>query len=156
LYNFTGLGDGGGPRAALIMDGAGNLYSTTGAGGTFDYGTVFKLSPNAGGGYDESVLYSFTGGNDGAGPWGGLITDSAGNLFGTTFAGGAYHQGVVFKLSPTAGGGYTESVLYSFTGGNDGGNPEAGLIFDSAGNLYGTTANGGSSNNGVVFKIHLH
>jgi uncharacterized repeat protein (TIGR03803 family) len=156
LYNFTGLGDGGGPRAALIMDGAGNLYSTTGAGGTFDYGTVFKLSSNTSGGYDESVLYSFTGGNDGAGPWGGLITDSAGNLFGTTFAGGAHNQGVVFKLSPAAGGGYTESVLYSFTGGNDGGNPEAGLIFDSAGNLCGTTANGGNSNNGVVFKIRLH
>jgi uncharacterized repeat protein (TIGR03803 family) len=155
LYNFMGLSDGGGPQATLLMDSAGNLYGTANNGGSFGYGVAFELSPTSGG-YTESVLYSFTGGVDGAGPWAGLLMDTAGNLYGTTIKGGSHNAGVVFKLSADTSGGYTESVLYSFTGGGDGGTPQAGLIMDGAGNLYGTTANGGSSNEGVVFKIRLH
>jgi uncharacterized repeat protein (TIGR03803 family) len=105
---------------------------------------VFKLSPSG----TETVLYTFTGGIDGGGPFAGLIADSAGNLYGTTVSGGV-GNGVVFKLSPSG----TETVLYSFTGGSDGGQPFAGLIADSAGNLYGTTNSGGLGNNGVVLKL---
>jgi uncharacterized repeat protein (TIGR03803 family) len=97
----------------------------------------------------ETVLYSFTGGSDGAIPQAGLIADSSGNLYGTTNASGAFFSGVVFKLAPNR----IETVLHAFTGGGDGANPQAGLISDGSGNLYGTTAKGGPSGNGVVFKL---
>jgi uncharacterized repeat protein (TIGR03803 family) len=148
LYSFGAVPDGSGPFAGLIMDGAGNLYGTTFAGGAASGGTVFKLSPTGA----ESVLYSFKGGStDGDGPRAGLLVDSAGNLYGTTEFGGSSNDGTVFKLS-TAG---TETILYSFKGGtSDGANPTYGaLIMDSAGNLYGTTSAGGSSNDGTVFKL---
>jgi uncharacterized repeat protein (TIGR03803 family) len=146
LRSFTGFpSDGAFPVAGLIADGAGNLYGTTQSGGASNAGVVFKLS-----GGTETVLYSFTGGSDGANPVAGLIADSAGSLYGTTLLGGASNvsAGVVFKLAPS----WTEKVLYSFTG-NNGGIPRAGLIADSAGNLYGTTFNGGGTGNGVVFKL---
>jgi uncharacterized repeat protein (TIGR03803 family) len=159
LYSFTDIN--GGPEAPLIIDNAGNLYGTTvgfqGSGPS--NGLVFRLAPNGSGGYTESVLYAFTGGSDGGNSRAGLIRDSAGNLYGTTSGGGNNSNncnngcGVVFKLAPNGSGGYTESVLYSFTGGNDGWSPEAGLITDSAGNFYGTTAVGGPSNGGTVFKL---
>ncbi len=94
-------------------------------------------------------MYSFTGGADGAYPYGGVIGDSAGNLYGTTEGGGASGAGVVFKVN-TSG---NETVLYSFTGGADGGYPLGGLIPDSADNLYGTTEGGGASGAGVVYKV---
>jgi uncharacterized repeat protein (TIGR03803 family) len=100
----------------------------------------------------ETTLYSFTGGNDGGFPAGALIWDSAGNLYGTTMAGGSYNEGTVFKLTPGSGG-WTESVLYTFTGGNDGGYPFCKLVFDTSGNLYGTTLQGGAPGWGVVFKL---
>jgi uncharacterized repeat protein (TIGR03803 family) len=151
LHSFTGS-DGAFPLAGLIADSAGNLYGTTVSGGTggcsqgAGCGVVFKVSPSG----TETVLYSFTGGSDGAFPEAGLIADRAGNLYGTTNRGGGSGGGVVFKLSSSG----TETVLYSFTGGSDGRNPQAGLIADSAGNLYGTTEGGGSGN-GVVFKLSL-
>jgi uncharacterized repeat protein (TIGR03803 family) len=129
------------------MDSAGNLYGTTSGGGNSSIncnngcGVVFKLAPDGSGGYTESVLYSFTGGNDGSIPEGGLITDSAGNFYGTTAEGGSSANGTAFKLAPNGSGGYTESVLYSFKGLDtaDGSGPAAGLLMDSASNLYGTT-----------------
>jgi uncharacterized repeat protein (TIGR03803 family) len=132
----------------LLRDAAGNLYSTTAGGGGSTVcfegcGTVFKVSPSG----TETVLYSFTGGADGANPYSGLIQDLAGNLYGTTAYGGAESSecdttcGVVFKLSPTG----TETILHTFTGGAEAGNSFAGLIQDGAGNLYGTTASGGES-----------
>lgn len=162
LYSFTNLNDGG-PEAGLIIDNAGNLYGTTGGyssgGSPSPLGVAFKLAPNGSGGYTGSVLYAFTGGSDGANSRAGLIRDSTGNLYGTTSGGGNNSNncnngcGVVFKLAPDGSGGYAESVLYSFTGGNDGWSPEGGLITDSIGNFYGTTAVGGSSGNGTVFKL---
>jgi uncharacterized repeat protein (TIGR03803 family) len=162
LYTFTANGDGWGPYASLITDSAGNLYGTTKGGGSANFGIVFKLTSN-GGSYTESVLNSFKGGtSDGASPYAALIMDSAGNLYGTTTAGGSNNCsggcGTVFKLSPDGTGGYTESVLYSFVGGtSDGANPYAGLISDSTGNFYGTTTTGGSNNCsggcGTVFKL---
>ena len=140
LHSFNNNGtDGLSPDAGLIFDAAGNLYGTTYAGGTYNYGTVFELTPAAGGGWTEKVLHSFSNGTDGGYPVAGLIFDAAGNLYGTTYRGGTYGCGTVFELTPAAGGSWTEKVLYSFGNGTDGAYPDAGLIFDAAGNLYGTT-----------------
>jgi uncharacterized repeat protein (TIGR03803 family) len=149
LHSFTGS-DGASPVAGLIADAAGNLYGTTELGGgtigcSGGCGTVFKVTPKG----VESVLYSFKGGSDGANPFAALIADAAGNLYGTTFFGGASGKGTVFKLTPSG----AESVLYSFTGENDGANPLTGLIADAAGNFYGMTNNGGTGMYGTVFKL---
>jgi uncharacterized repeat protein (TIGR03803 family) len=174
LYEFKGSPDGANPSAGLIFDAAGNLYGTTTGGGTSNAGTVFKLTPNSNGSWTESVLYSFCslrncadGGNPNAvGLTGaGLISDAAGNLYGTTTQGGSgtgcppdvpYGCGVVFKLTPNADGSWTESVLHKFCSCTDGAAPFAGLIFDGAGNLYGTTFAGASNNSGTVFKLKPH
>jgi uncharacterized repeat protein (TIGR03803 family) len=145
LYNFAGSADGGDPYASLIRDAAGNLYSTVDYGGTSFAGAVFKVAPDG----TETVLYSFTGGADGAYPFSAVVRDKAGNLYGTTSQGGSDNIGVVFKVDPSG----TETVLHSFTGGADGVIPTGGLLRDKAGNLYGTTSQGGSSNDGVLFKI---
>jgi uncharacterized repeat protein (TIGR03803 family) len=146
VYNFTGGTDGGNPLDGFIADSAGNLYATTNAGGTSGNGTVFKISKSA----EESVMYSFAGGTDGANPQGGLIIDKAGNLYGTTNAGGGVEDaGTVFEI--TAAG--EEEVLYTFPAGKNGAFPEAGLAVDAEGNLYGTTSAGGAHGNGAVFKL---
>ena len=155
LYNFHDLSDGGFPFAGLIFDAAGNLYGTTGAGGSPKEGTVFELSQNAGS-WTEMVLYSFTGLSDGGGPVGPL-TLRKGSLYGTAACGGnqpcGTGDGVVFELSPS-GGGWSEQVLHTFTSTPDGSIPLGGVNFDSSGNLYGTTFNGGGvGNNGVVYEI---
>jgi len=153
LYNFTGGTDGGNPLSGLVMDAAGNSYGTTQVGGANGAGAVYELSPNGNGGWTQTVLYSFTGGADGANPgYADVIFDKAGNLYGTTSGGGANDLGVVFELSPTDGG-WTETVLYSFAGGIDGTNPNAGLVLDPFGNLYGTTYGGGAYGVGTVFQV---
>jgi uncharacterized repeat protein (TIGR03803 family) len=111
LYTFTGS-DGDEPYSNLTPDGKGNFYGTTAFGGDFGPGAVFELSPNGSGGWNETVLYSFTGGADGALPYSKVILDSAGNLYGTALHGGAYGVGAVFELSPV-GTSWTETVLYS-------------------------------------------
>jgi len=154
LYDFTGGADGGDPATQMTFDVSGNAYGTTAAGGAYGLGTVFMLTPSG----QQSVLYSFTGGADGSDPHGGVTLDSAGNLYGTTVAGGSAGIcagdgcGVVFELTPT-GGTWTETTLYSFKGGKDGFGPGSGLVFDSAGNLYGTTPDGGAHSSGVVFEL---
>jgi uncharacterized repeat protein (TIGR03803 family) len=147
LHSFAGGTDGATPHSGLTFDASGNLYGTTQGGGTSSAGTVFELVPNSDGTWTESVLYSFTGGSDGASPWAGLIFDATGALYGTTYLGGASGLGVVYKLTPNSGGTWTESVLHTFTGGdNDGSNPRFGsLIFDTAGKLYGATTTGGGT-----------
>jgi uncharacterized repeat protein (TIGR03803 family) len=162
LYSFcpTNCGDGADPNG-LVFDLAGNLYGTTSSGGgALAGGTVFKLAPNADGSWRESVLYSFcsrTNCSDGDFPDASLIFDQAGNLYGTTFDGGAHGSGgTVFQLVPNADGSWRESVLHSFcslTNCGDGDEPFAGLVFDLAGNLYGTTLIGGALNQGTVFKL---
>jgi len=146
LHSFTGGADGAFPDAGVILDSAGNLYGTTPTGSA-NQGAVYKLH---GSGYDLTVLHSFTGGAGGGTPSrGGLIRDSAGNLYGTTYGGGAINGGVVYKLHGT---GYDLTVLHSFTGAG-GANPSAGVIQDPAGNLYGTTTSGGALGAGTVYKL---
>jgi uncharacterized repeat protein (TIGR03803 family) len=153
LYSFTGGIDGSSPYGNLVFDKAGNLYGTTQYGGTALYGTAFELSPSSGGGWSETVLHSFGGGNDGILPYSGLIFYASGNLYGTTTNGGTKNLGTVFELSPPTGGSWTEKILHSFGSGVDGQSPFANLIFDSAGNLYDTGRGGGMKGIGTVFKL---
>jgi len=155
LHNFNNNGTDGENPAGLIFDVAGNLYGTTSLGGAYGAGTVFELTPTTGGGWSEKVLHNFNNnGVDGNYP-GGLILDAAGNLYGTTFGGGAHGVGTVFELTPTTGGGWSEKVLHNFnSNGTDGQDPNSSLIFDAAGNLYGTTSQGGAySGDGTVFEL---
>jgi uncharacterized repeat protein (TIGR03803 family) len=149
LYTFTGGADGAHPQADLIADAAGNLYGTTFQGGNAGAGVVFKLDGTG----NETVLYSFAGGADGANPIAGLVSDSDGNLYGTTNAGGGSCAcGVVFKLDPSG----NETVLHTFAGGPDGAFPMGDLVRDAAGNLYGTTNRGGGEpcSCGAIFKLN--
>lgn len=166
-YNFQGTPDGAIPEAGLIKDSNGNLYGTTAAGGAFGAGSVYELI--AGG--REKVLYSFTGGSDGASPSGKIIREATGSLIGTAAGGGSFGGdcgfvngcGVVWALSP----GGKLRVLYAFTGGTDGSNPSGGLVRGANGVLYGTAEQGGSTTGpceaqsvsqfgcGVVFQINL-
>jgi uncharacterized repeat protein (TIGR03803 family) len=141
LHDFGSGNDGQNPVLGdLIWDQQGNMYGTTEWGGTSGVGTVYELTPS-GNGYTESVLYSFSG-PDGASPWAGLVFDKKGNLFGTTPVGGSNNFGTVFELTYVPGVGWTERVLYSFQNTGDGEWPIGGVVFDSSGNLYGTTLNG--------------
>jgi uncharacterized repeat protein (TIGR03803 family) len=159
LYGFTGGNDGGNPTSGLIFDNTGNAYGTTSVGGAFGFGSVFKLTRDQNGNFTESVLYSFTGGGDGKNPFGGVVIDRAGNLYGTTAAGGFGGActgdgcGVVFKLTRDQNGNFSQNVIYSFTGGNDGFGPGAPLIFDNRGVLYGMTPDGGEFAQGTVFEL---
>jgi uncharacterized repeat protein (TIGR03803 family) len=154
LYKFKGTPDGYFPQALLVKDSAGNLYGTSYLGGVDGIGAVFKLDANG----KETILHSFAGppegGGDGAFLYEGVIRDTAGNLYGVTAAGGASGAGTVFKVDSSG----SETLLYSFSGGSDGGDPDSVLLLDSQGNLYGTTANGGSSDVcdggcGTVFEL---
>lgn len=173
VFKGRALGDGGTPGGGLVMDGAGNLYGTTAYNGTgpcmvlgavVGCGTVYELSPPSqlGGSWTESVLYNFQGGSDGFAPDGDLVFDKAGNLYGATLFGGGRgtncgdllypNCGTIFELSPptTKGGVWAENVLYSFGGlepwsiPGDGSEPNGGLVFDEAGDIFGTTAYGGT------------
>jgi len=161
LYSFANFLDGSIPGYGdVIFDQAGNLYGTTTQGGSgtcgaAPCGVVYKLTPSNGG-WTENVLYNFTGTSGGNGPNAGVIFDQAGNLYGTTSAGGnpgcnGLGCGTVFQLTPSASG-WTENVLYSFQNGSDGANPIGGLIFDPSGNLYGTTG-GVAKGTSTVFEL---
>jgi len=157
LYTFRGGDDGADPAGNVIFGPDGSLYGAT-ANGVPNNGTVYNLKPfptpckAAPCPWQQTVLYSFTAGADGAFPYSSLIFDQAGNIYGTADSGGSYGEGVVYQLAPRSGGGYTDSTLHSFSG-TDGGYPSAGLIFDNSGNLYGTTVYGGSSGLGTVFEL---
>ena len=155
LHTFSDNGGGTYPLCNLIFDASGNLYGTTAAGGIYNFGTVFELSPMPDGSWTEKTLHSFNrNGHDGYDPWAGVTFDAAGNLYGMTPAGGTYDYGVVFELSPQASGGWSEQVLHSFNNnGKDGYTSYAGLVVDAAGNLYGTTYYGGAYTYGTVFEL---
>jgi uncharacterized repeat protein (TIGR03803 family) len=151
LYSFTGKTDGANPQAALIMDAKGILYGTTSAGGASGNGTVFSLNKKAGH-WIERVLYSFGSGTDGTIPVSGVMFDAAGNLYGTTSAGGSYGYGTVFQLKRLKYK-WTESILHYFQNASDGAVPYGGLILDQSGNLYGAATDGGTGGGGTVFEL---
>ena len=165
LYSFAGGTDGATPWAAVTFDASGNLYGTTSAGGASGNGTVFKLTKNSDGSWTESVLYSFTGGSDGAYPeWCGVTIDATGTLYGMTSGGGSQGMGVVYKLTPNSGGSWTYGLLHTFAGGKDGSYPQVGILtFNTAGNLYGATSDGvnnygncpASNDCGSIFEMTL-
>jgi uncharacterized repeat protein (TIGR03803 family) len=163
LHNFAGGSDGASPALGNVtFDSTGNLYGTTSVGGSnaecqAGCGVVYKLS-RSGSGWTEQVVYRFGGGIDGSDPYGTLLVDAAGNIYGTTVMGGGsgcdnqQGCGTVFELSPS-GSGWMEKVLYRFQGGNDGASPYGGLIADHSGNLYGAAAYNGSLNGGTVYEL---
>jgi uncharacterized repeat protein (TIGR03803 family) len=164
LYQFcsaSNCSDGANPSASLVFDAAGNLYGTTRGGGfygshvcksTEGCGTVFKLSKGSNGIWTETVLYEFNF-TDGAYPLADVVLDASGNVYGTTSEGGTYGYGNVFELTPTSKGFWNAKALHDFDS-TDGRSPFAPLTLDSSGNLYGTTYQGGNSNNGgVAFEL---
>src|SRR5258708_10874164 len=161
LHSFKGGTDGAGPWGSLTFDRAGHLYGATGSGGTGTgiecggrgCGTIFRLQ-KVSNSWTESVIYNFAGDPDGSLPNGDLVIDSQGNIYGTTYTGGANDYGAVFELKRSSTG-WTESVLHSFASGTDGVWPMAGLVLDSDGNLYGTASGGGDGGGlgGIVFQL---
>jgi uncharacterized repeat protein (TIGR03803 family) len=165
IHTFApGTKDGFDAEGTLVFDSAGNLYGTTEWGGANNTGTVYELSPGNGR-WTENILYSFPGSpkREGTHPWGGVVFDADGNLYGTTTTGGLsslycqYNCGTVFELvAPVGGGSYQEKVLWEFNL-FDGANPLASLLRDSAGELYGTTESGGPGIPaffGTVFEVN--
>jgi uncharacterized repeat protein (TIGR03803 family) len=147
IHTFGGTADGANPYAALMEDSQGNFYGTTAAGGANGSGAIFRIDAAG----TESLVYSFGASpTDGTSPYGGLIQDAGGNLWGTTTAGGVNGVGTVFSVNPSTG---AETVLYSFTGINDGSSPYGGLTAGADGNFYGTTSTGGPSATGTVFRV---
>jgi uncharacterized repeat protein (TIGR03803 family) len=158
LYGFPQTdGEQAHPYSGVIFDNAGNLYGTTVSGGAHNKGTVFQLVPGNGG-WTENTLYNFQGGSDGDYPYGGLIFDRAGNIYGTTFGGGDGGGGTVFVMTPS-NGGWTFTTIYSFVatsvcqGGADRGGPLASLVMDAAGSLYASTVCDGAYGLGSAFKL---
>ncbi len=160
LHTFTGGDDGGLPYAGVVFGPDGTLYGTTSQGGAYGQGTVFRLqppphfSPNLLAPWDETVLYSFQGGNDGANPYGAVTFDPTGNIYGTTYAGGGPRggNGTVYQMTPSGGGHWTENVIYSFSN-SDGSIPLSSLTRDNSGNLYGTTVAGGANGYGTIYEL---
>jgi uncharacterized repeat protein (TIGR03803 family) len=154
LHAFNGDKDGGtGSLGSLLMDKSGALYGVTETGGAHGAGTAYKLKRDSQKKWKLTILYTFQGGTDATSPYGGLVADAAGNLYGTTYYGGANGLGAVYKLV-RSGKGYHEHVLYSFKGGSDGSSSTSTLIFGKAGDLYGTTsAGGGECDCGTIFKV---
>jgi uncharacterized repeat protein (TIGR03803 family) len=156
LYSFTGKADGANPQGGLVADSDGNLYGTTNLGGEYDRGAVFKLVPPKveGKAWTEEVLHSFGKGNDGTDPVAGVSFDAAGNLYGTTSAGGTSGNGTVFQLKPSKSE-WTEKILHDFEMKSDGGVPYAGVVVDGN-KLFGAATDGGdggSNGGGTVFEL---
>ncbi len=150
LRSFGSAGDGQFLFAGLTLDASGNLYGTTGSGGAVGSGIVFELVHGASG-WTENILYSFT---DGGEPFGNLIFDGSGNIYGTTAFGGPYGAGSTFELMPAGGGTYTESTLFNFQqNGFDGSETHGAVVMGASGNLYGTAEFGGIGGGGVVYEL---
>lgn len=167
LYQFQDQSDGGDPQQGLFLDQQGNLYGTASAGGQKQYGyyygsgVAFRLTPGADS-WTEELIHTFCSKAqclDGASPYAGLISDPAGNLYGTTMEGGVqdfpcgtYGCGTVFMLTPNGDGTYTHRVIHKFVG-SDGKAPITSLTFGQQGKLYGTTLRDGAFGFGTVFKL---
>ncbi|HSI49197.1 MAG TPA: choice-of-anchor tandem repeat GloVer-containing protein [Ideonella sp.] len=153
LHGFTGTdGDGKSPSGQLVVDSAGAVYGTTVAGGTYNFGVVYKLTPGEKNVYAESIVLTFRGDN-GFNPVGGLATDASGALYGTSTAAGPNGGGTLFKLAPVGDGSFTYSMLHAFAGSGQGWQPYGAVMPTDNGIFYGTTAAGGSANAGVVYQL---
>ena len=161
LYSFLGGTDGSYPWAGVVFDSQGNLFGMTRTGGTTDCGTIYELTPNGSGGWNESVIWNFDNNVDGCQPYGTLLIDNLGNLYGTTSSSAGLTFGTAFELSPSGTGTWNETILHTFGSvPNDALVPQSNLISDSSGNLYGTTRAGGGTTGcesgigcGTVFKL---
>jgi uncharacterized repeat protein (TIGR03803 family) len=154
IHTFTGGTDGlGGSASRLLLDAVGNVYGVNTVGGENGFGNVYELT-HSGGKWQLTTLYSFKDQPDGASPYGGVIFDKSGNLYGTTYYAGANDVGTVYKLTHS-NGAWSESVLYNFKGGSDGDSPISTLVSDAKGNLYGTTSDGGAATCGcgTIFRM---
>ena len=152
IYSFRGDLDGANPGfGSLTFDKAGDIYGTTYFGGNDADGVVYELTPSNGS-WSESPIHTFSGESDGENPYSNVIFDASGNLYGTTFAGGAHTYGTVYKLTPS-GSAWTEDTLYSFQSSTDGGKPYGGVVFDTAGKLYGATSSGGTNSGGTAYEL---
>jgi uncharacterized repeat protein (TIGR03803 family) len=157
LYSFTGGADGGEPYKGVTLDSHGNLYGTTVTGGSGGCeggcGVVYKLTHTQGR-WNQSVIYSFTGGSDGSGPGSPVVFDQQGNLFGATPTGGANGLGTIYQMRPRSDGTWKLAVAHTFTGGNDGSGGSAGrLLFDSQGDIYGVATSGGAHGSGTAYQL---
>jgi uncharacterized repeat protein (TIGR03803 family) len=160
LYRFQGGSDGADPFGDVALDAAGNIYGTSQTGGVsskcvpvgIGCGTAWELS-HSGGNWTKTMLWGFGEGTDGIEPFDGLHFDRAGNLYGSTYTGGPFEEGIVFELTPH-GESWSESILHSFTGNSDGGLPHSGIYVDGSGNLFGATTDGGSGIGGTVFELN--
>ena len=155
LYEFKGQanGDGAAPHGRLAFDAKGNIYGTTQGGGTNGTGTVYELSPKKGGGWTEKVLYTFSAtGADGNSPSAGMTIAPDGSMYSTTPDGGSFSGGVIFSLKKTSNG-WKQKVIHNINFPSEGGFPYEGLMRDAAGNLYGVAPSGGTSENGVVYRL---
>lgn len=154
LHAFTGGKDGGVGSLGSLLYASPALYGVAELGGAHGAGTVYKITPTGSGGWKFATLYAFKGTPDAGYPYGGLVADASGNLFGTTYYGGANGAGAVYELVRNKRGGYRERVLYSFKGGSDGSYSTSTLIFGTSGSLYGTTSSGGGSCDcGTIFSV---
>jgi uncharacterized repeat protein (TIGR03803 family) len=151
VHDFGVGSDGEQPIGGVVFDKAGNFYGTTSLGGASSNGTVFEVK-HSGNKWTEKILYSFKGGTDAASPPAGVTLDAKGNIYGTSSFGGANGVGAIYKLH-LSGTHWKETILYNFQGGDDGQNPVGGVILDQAGNLYGTTFDGGVNGGGTVYKL---
>src|SRR5262245_50524838 len=152
IHAFAGGTDGATGSAGRMILRNGRLYGAVTAGGSYGSGVVFELNPGGTGERDLKVIYAFRGQPDGSFPYGALLFDGSGNIYGTTYYGGANGIGAVYKLSPRPVGEWAEEVIYSFQLGADGNSPISNLVFDKVGNIYGTTSEGGSGS-GTIFKL---
>lgn len=151
LHRFGSGTDGGQPIGGLVLGPDGSLYGTTSEVGAYGNGTVFEIK-HAGNHWAESTLYNFNSNGDPNSPAAGVTLDAQGNLYGTASLGGAYGNGAVYMLTRSSSG-WTETVLYNFQGADDGANPVGGVVLDEAGNLYGTTFDGGVNGGGTVYEM---
>jgi uncharacterized repeat protein (TIGR03803 family) len=154
IHAFTGGADGASGSAGRMVLRHGRLFGAATTGGNYGSGVVFQLTPSGGGEWNFRTIYSFRGQPDGSFPYGALLFDRLGNIYGTTYYGGANGIGAVYELSPRPTGEWNESVLYSFQEGSDGNSPISNLVADGVGNLYGTTSEGGLGS-GTIFKLSL-
>ncbi len=154
IHTFTGGADGGSASSGrLLIDAQRNIFGVATVGGANGAGNAFELSPDASGNWTFTTIYAFTGTPDAGFPYGGLLSDASGNLYGTTYYDGANNLGCVYKLSH-AGSAWTEQLLYSFKGGDDGASSISGLVFGQDNNLYCTTSEGGVAGDyGTIVRL---